>query len=124
MTELKKVLVCEDNRLTQKVLEAALRKKNFEIILAKDGEEGIRYIDENNIDLIITDINMPFNNGLEIVEHVRKKYSHKVPVIIVTNINLDDTRNHARELGANAYFTKPFDPGELLGAIDDLDIAG
>lgn len=117
-----KVLVCEDNKLTQRVLEASLQKMDFEVVLAKDGDEGITYIKENNVDLIITDINMPYNNGLELVEYVRKHFERKIPVIIVTNINLDDTRKHAMELGADAYITKPFDPGELRKAIESLQI--
>jgi len=119
-----KVLVCEDNKLTQKVLEATLRKMDYEIALAKDGDEAINLIREDDVDLIITDINMPYNNGLEIVEFVRKRFEYKVPVIIVTNINLDETRKHALELGADAYLTKPFDPGELKNVIESLQIPG
>ncbi len=122
MTEKQKVLVCEDNKLTQKVLEAALKKMDFDVILAKDGDEGISHIKEDNVDLILTDINMPYNNGLELVEYVRKNFERKIPVIIVTNINLEDTRKHAMELGADAYITKPFDPGELRKAIELLQI--
>ncbi len=118
-----KVLVCEDNKLTQRVLEAALRKLNFDIIVASDGEQGIRYIKEQDIKLIVTDINMPYNNGLEIVEFVRKNYKERIPVIIVSNISLDETRKHAKELGADAYFTKPFDPAELVKTIKTLVIA-
>ena len=119
-----KVLVCEDNKLTQRVLEVSMRKLNFDILVATDGEQGIQLIRENDIDLIITDINMPYNSGLEIVEFVRKNYEKKIPVIIVTNINLEDTRRHAKELGADAYITKPFDPTELLDAIHSLELPG
>ena len=119
-----KVLVCEDNKLTQRVLEVSMRKLDFDILVATDGEQGINLIRENDIDLIITDINMPYNSGLEIVEFVRKNYEKKIPVIIVTNINLEDTRRHAKELGADAYITKPFDPSELLDAIHSLELPG
>jgi len=120
MLQRPKILICEDNKLTQRVLEVALRKMSYEILVATDGDQGIKFIREQEIDLIITDINMPFNSGLEIVEFVRKQYSRKIPVIIVSNINLENTRKHAKELGANAYFTKPFDPSELINTIADL----
>lgn len=121
MSEKTKILVCEDNKLTQRVLEVALKKMDSEILVATDGDEGIRLIKEHKIGLVITDINMPYNSGLEIVEFVRKNYGRKIPVIIVTNINLDDTRKHARELGADAYITKPFNPDELLAIIRSLN---
>lgn len=117
-----KILVCEDNKLTQRVLEVALKKMNYETLVATDGEEAIRLIKENDIGLVITDINMPYNSGLEIVEFVRKKYGKELPVIIVTNINLDDIRKQAQELGADAYITKPFDPAELINAIQSLNL--
>lgn len=122
MTKRTKILVCEDNKLTQRVLEVALKKMNYETIVATDGEEAIRLIKENDIGLVITDINMPYNSGLEIVEFVRKKYGKELPVIIVTNINLDDIRKQAQELGADAYITKPFDPAELMNAIQSLNL--
>ncbi len=121
---MKRVLVCEDNILTQKVLEVALKKINFEIVLAKDGSEGIQFLEEQDFDLVLTDINMPYNSGLEIVQYIRKHKQLNIPVIIVTNINLEDTRKHARELGADAYITKPFDPQELLEAIKSLGLSG
>lgn len=124
MSERTKILVCEDNKLTQRVLEVALKKMDHEILVATDGEEAIRLIREQEIGLIITDINMPYNSGLEIVEFVRKNYGKEIPVIIVTNINLDDTRKHAAELGADAYITKPFDPAELLAIIQSLNLPG
>lgn len=116
-----KILVCEDNKLTQRLFEASLRKADYDIIIAVDGEQAIRYINEEEIRMVITDINMPFNNGLEVVEYVRKRYRNRIPVIIVTNINLEETRAHARELGADAYLTKPFDPDELIGIIQTLE---
>ncbi len=122
MSKHTKILVCEDNKLTQRVLEVALKKMNYEILVATDGEEGIRLLKENEIGLVITDINMPYNSGLEIVEFVRKKYGKEIPVIIVTNINLDDIRKQAQELGADAYITKPFDPAELIHAIQSLNL--
>ncbi|MEX0986771.1 MAG: response regulator [Bacteroidales bacterium] len=117
-----KVLLCEDNKLTQRLLEVTLKKLNFDIVVAANGEQGIRFLKEEDIKLIITDINMPYNNGLEIVEFVRKNYKEKIPVIIVSGINLEETQALAAELGADEYFTKPFDPVELVRAVKKLGV--
>ncbi|MEX2371177.1 MAG: response regulator [Bacteroidales bacterium] len=117
-----KVLLCEDNKLTQRLLEVTLKKLNFDIVVAANGEQGIRFLKEEDIKLIITDINMPYNNGLEIVEFVRKNFNEKIPVIIVSGINLEETQALAAELGADEYFTKPFDPVELVRAVKKLGV--
>ena len=117
-----KALICEDNTLALKVLEVTLRRLNFEVIVARDGDEGIRHLQEESVNLLVTDINMPYNNGLEVVEYLRKHSDRRIPIIIVTNINLEETRKHAKELGADAYITKPFDPDELVKAINSLNI--
>ena len=122
MSDKIKVLICEDNMLMQKVLEKALLHINFEIISVADGEQGIERIKGGDIGLIITDINMPYNNGLEIIQYVRKHYEKKIPVIVVTNILIEDTRKQAVELGADAFITKPFDPARLLTTIKELGI--
>jgi DNA-binding response OmpR family regulator len=120
MLENIKILICEDNRLTQRLLEMSLKKMNFDIHLATDGDEAIRILKEEDIGLVITDINMPYNSGLEVVEYIRRNFEKKIPIIIVTNIVLDETRILAEELGADSYITKPFDPIELTEAINAL----
>jgi DNA-binding response OmpR family regulator len=117
-----KILVCEDNTLTLKILEISLKKMGHEVILATDGEQGMNLLESEDIQLLITDINMPYNNGLELVQYVRKKYGKQIPIIIVSNINHAETRNHAIELGVDGYITKPFDPEELTTMIDSFQI--
>ena len=70
---------------------------------------------------MITDINMPYTKGLELVRYVNTKLKRKVPVIIVSGITLDETKEHARELGAAGYLTKPFDPKVMLEMVRSLE---
>ena len=122
MSEMKKVLVCEDNVLMQRLLQFTLESIGLEVIVADDGEEGIRFLKEQPVQLLITDINMPYNNGLELIQFVRKNFGKKIPVIIISNINLEETKKHAQELGADRYITKPFDPKQLVEIIQSLNI--
>jgi CheY-like chemotaxis protein len=118
-----KVLICEDNLLTRKVLEITMLKMDFDVVVAGDGMQGIAQLKEEDVQLIITDINMPYNSGLELLDYVRKNSKTRIPVIVVTNINLDDTRKHAAELGADAFLPKPFDPEKLKKAVEDIGLA-
>lgn len=115
-----KILVCEDNILTLRSIEYSLKKAGFEVSKAVDGDQGIRILEEEEIDLVITDINMPYTKGLELVRFVNSKMERKVPVIIITGITLEETREHALELGAKGFLTKPLDLDVLIDKVKSL----
>jgi CheY-like chemotaxis protein len=109
-----KILVCEDNPIALKTIEFTLIKAGYEVLEATDGEMAIGVLDSQQVDLVVTDINMPFTKGLELLRYINTQMKNKVPVIIISGINLKETQDHAHELGAKGYLTKPFDPKQLL----------
>lgn len=113
-----KILICEDNLMTLRTLEFFFKKEGHEVFKAEDGDQGIRLLDEQEIDLVITDINMPYTKGLELVRHVNTKFENRIPVIIISSITLQETIDHATELGAKGYLTKPFDPDVLVEMVN------
>jgi len=117
-----KILVCEDNSLTLRSIEYSLKKAGYEVSRAMDGDQGIRILGEEGIDLVITDINMPYTKGLELVRHVNTKLEKKIPVIIITGITLEETRDHALELGASEFLTKPLDLDVLVKTVKSLSV--
>jgi DNA-binding response OmpR family regulator len=117
-----RILVCEDEVLTLKTIEFVLNRKGHEVIKASDGDQAIKILQEEKVDLLLTDINLPYAKGLELVHFINTQLEPRIPVIIVSGITLDETRDHALELGAIGYLTKPFDPVELLGMIDSLSV--
>ncbi|MCJ7717792.1 MAG: response regulator [Anaerolineales bacterium] len=115
-----RILVCEDNLITLKTIAFSLAKKGHEVLKAEDGDQGIEFLDNENIDLLITDINMPYTKGLELVRYVNTQLETKIPVIIISGITLDETKDHAKELGAIGYLTKPFDPEVLIKMVQSI----
>ncbi len=115
-----RILVCEDNAMTLRTMEYVLKNAGFEVVMAVDGEQGIRILNEELVDLVITDINMPYTKGLELVRHVNTDMKKKIPVIIVTGITLEETREHAIELGASGFLTKPLDLDVLVDTVKSL----
>jgi len=115
-----KILVCEDNLLMLKTIEFTLKKHGYEVVNAVDGDQGIKALKSEQIDVLVTDINMPYNSGLELIQFIKTNMGNKIPVIIVTGITVEETRQHAKELGAANYVTKPFDPEVLVEMIKDL----
>ncbi|MCK5694548.1 MAG: response regulator [Bacteroidales bacterium] len=114
------ILVCEDNIMTLKTIEFSLKKAGYEVFKARDGFQGIRILGEEKIDLVITDINMPYTKGLEIIRHINTQMEVKIPVIVISGITNEETRAHAMELGAQGYLTKPFDPKVMMDLVRTL----
>ena len=109
-----KLLICDDDPMTLKALEFQFRKDGFLILKAVNGKEAQQILRENqDIDLLLTDIYMPMINGLELITLVRKTLESQMPILILTRVNVEDTILHAFELGANDYLTKPFSLEEM-----------
>jgi DNA-binding response OmpR family regulator len=90
-----------------------LKRDGFEIITAFDGKKGQEQIDNAEFDLMIIDLLMPYINGLELIEYVRRKLGKSIPIIVLSSVGLEETVLRAFELGADDYVVKPFSPNEL-----------
>jgi DNA-binding response OmpR family regulator len=106
----KKVLICEDNEVELKCIQMALNQYNVDTFLAPDGRKALKLIDENDFDLVITDIHMPYHNGDEILERVRTSLSPRVPVIIISSDREEEVIKLSLKLGADSFIEKPVDP--------------
>ena len=107
------ILIVEDDILLLKTLEFKLIKDGYIVVTLKNGFDAIEYLKENEPDLIVTDIMMPFINGLEIISFVRNEKKSKVPIIVLSSAGLEKTVLEAFQLGADDFVTKPFSPNEL-----------
>lgn len=109
------ILVVEDDFMMIKTIEHRLKNEGHQIIQAKDGQEASAIIQQQgaNINLIITDLLMPFMSGLELINLVREQYQMKTPIVVLSKVGNEDTVMQAFDLGADDYLTKPFSPNEL-----------
>jgi CheY-like chemotaxis protein len=116
-----KVLVCEDNEVALKVIQVALNRLNIHPLMATDGRQALKILEEEpNLDLIITDIHMPFNNGDEILNRVRVAAGQATPIIMISSDANDDVIRIAKNSGVNEFIEKPFDPKVLEAKVKKL----
>lgn len=110
-----KILVIEDDDIVRSTLKEILIAKNYSVVEAIDGEVGLRMAVDEFPDLIISDINMPRMDGLNLCLNLRSndEISH-IPLIFLTANNTDKDRLSGLEKGADDYLTKPFNNDELL----------
>lgn len=111
--KMKKILIIEDDLLISSLVQFRLKKDGYETLILKDGNEGIKAIDEENPDLIITDVMMPFRSGIEIIHHARKE-KPDVPIIVLSSLGEEEeVVLEAFNLGVSDFIPKPFNPNEL-----------
>ena len=122
----KQVLIVDDAISLRQMLALTLQKFGYQAIQAQNGVEALEQLKlYPDIEVVISDLEMPKMNGFEFLSHIRQnsKISHK-PVIVLTSRSADKHRQLAQELGANAYLTKPFLEHELISTLDKLTPIG
>lgn len=116
----KTILTVDDSRTMRDMLAMALADAGFNVVQAVDGEDGLAVLDANSadVDVIITDINMPRLDGFGFIEGVRKDNRHRTtPILVLTTESDGSKKDRARQAGATGWIVKPFNPVKLIDAI-------
>ena len=110
---MKKILVAEDNRLILETISHSLSREGYEIIKANDGKECLAILENTDVDLIITDLYMPYVNGNEVITILRDERKKTTPILVLSAAGAEDNVLKAFELGADDFMVKPFSLVEL-----------
>ena len=114
-----RVLLAEDSHNMRAFVRSALEAEgselgDVEVVEASSGFDALRLLPRGPYDLVITDINMPDINGLELVQFIRKSEQHKsTPILLISTLSSERDCERGLSLGANGYLTKPFTPEVL-----------
>ena len=117
------ILVVEDSATMRSLIASTLEELDpaVKITEAGSGFEALRLLPRGSFDLIVTDINMPDINGLELVSFVKTNPAYRrIPLVIVSTEGSERDRDKGMSLGADAYVVKPFDPEQLRRLAQDL----
>jgi two-component system chemotaxis response regulator CheY len=117
-----RVLIVEDSATMRGFVTASLESAGpYQVTPAESGFEALKILPRSHYDLIITDINMPDINGLELIRFIRDSERHKdTALIIISTDGHDADRERGIKLGADAYLTKPFTSDALLAVVERL----
>ena len=118
----RRLLVADDSVTTRSLEKAILEEAGYEVRLAADGHQAWRILEEEQIDLVVADVEMPGMDGFTLTETLRHSAAlRRIPVVLVTSLSSDRDRARGMEAGANAYIVKSgFDRGGLLEAVGQL----
>ncbi len=118
---MKKILVVDDDRIQIRLLEGVLGDSGYKVTTACEAAEGLQLAMDSGPDLIILDVMMPIINGYNFCRLLKSEEQQKhIPIIFLTSRDEEDDIQIGREMGAEAYLTKPVNVGELLEKIKDL----
>ena len=111
-----KILVVDDEREVQEIVEEFLTGRGYEVSVASNGEEALRAIEQEKPDVVLLDIVMPGMSGIETMKRI-KELNEKTGVIVITAVRDDKVGRGLMELGAYDYITKPIDFDYLETAV-------
>lgn len=117
-----RILVAEDNVTNQAIIRQLLDSAGHTVILASDGEDALDLYEQHKPDIAILDFNMPERSGLEVIAAIRamEPTGTRLPVIVLSASVTPETRDRARQAGADDFVGKPFDAAGLLQVVDRL----
>lgn len=116
----KRVLVVDDDEIILETVKVALQKRGFDVLLARDGSEGLMRAERDSPDLILLDVVMPRRSGFSVLEHLHKNRIQSPPIIMMSANEEDRIRLFAESRGVEAFFQKPFHIDDLMRKIESL----
>lgn len=117
----KNILVVDDSASVRQVVGIALRGAGYQVIEACDGQDALNKLTGQKVHLIISDVNMPNMDGITFLKQVKQLPAYKfTPVIMLTTESQEAKKKEGQLAGAKAWVVKPFQPLQLLGAVEKL----
>jgi two-component system, chemotaxis family, chemotaxis protein CheY len=117
----KTIMVVDDSGSFRTVVKLALQKAGFSVVEAVDGQDAAEKLDNTKPNLIVCDVNMPRMDGLNFARHVKANTSFKfTPMIMLTTESQQSKKDEGRAAGVRAWITKPFQPSQLVDAVQRL----
>jgi DNA-binding response OmpR family regulator len=113
-----RILVADDDRNIADLVRMYLAKAGYDVDVAADGDQTERLLKERQYDLLVLDIMMPGQDGLQIIRHLRRR--SELPVIFLSARSSDIDKVAGLQLGADDYVTKPFNPTELVARVQSV----
>ncbi|MHB9035366.1 MAG: response regulator transcription factor [Armatimonadota bacterium] len=114
----RKILACDDEKHIVRLVQVNLERAGYEVVTANDGKEALQKVADENPDLVVLDVMMPYMDGFEVLQNLRRNPSTRdIPVIMLTAKAQDADVFKGWQSGVDCYLTKPFNPMELLSFV-------
>ena len=118
---MKKILTVDDSSSVRQMVGFTLRSAGYEVVEAVDGKDGLGKAGAHKVDLVITDLNMPVMDGIEMITEIRKLSDHSfTPILMLTTESQPEKKDAGRKAGATGWIVKPFNSDQLVSVVRKL----
>ena len=115
---MKTILAVDDSVSMRQMVSFTLKTAGFDVTEANNGEEALKVAQGREFDLVISDVNMPIMDGIELIRNLRELPNYKfVPMLMLTTESTTDKKQQGRAAGATGWIVKPFNPDQLLATV-------
>lgn len=115
---MKTIMTVDDSATVRTCLESTLSEAGYRVIQAVDGLDAMQKLQDRPVDLVVTDLNMPNMDGVELIKTVRKTPGHRfTPILMLTSETQPELKQAGKQAGASAWVAKPFRPQNLLAVV-------
>ncbi len=117
----KRALTVDDSKTMREMVSFTLKGAGFDVIEAEDGQAALNVLGNSPIDVIITDLNMPVMNGIELIKKLRENPLYKfTPILMLTTESDDSKKSEGKTVGATGWIVKPFNPEKLIQVVNKV----
>jgi two-component system chemotaxis response regulator CheY len=114
----KSILVVDDAAVVRHVVSLTLKKSGYDVVQAVNGKDALEKLGCAKVEMVITDLNMPEMDGLELIRQMRKTEKYRfIPILMLTTVSQEEKRQEGQRAGASAWIFKPFHSTQLLEAV-------
>lgn len=114
----KRVMTVDDSATVRQVLSITLEEAGYEVLEAVDGADALEKLSRGSVDMLVTDLNMPKLDGIDLIQKVRQSPGNRfMPIIMLTTESQPEKKKAGKEAGASGWIVKPFRPEQLLAVV-------
>lgn len=115
---MKRIMTVDDSPTVRQMVGFTLRDAGYEVVEAIDGVDALNRLEQEQVDMLITDLNMPRLDGVGLIRQVRSDPGNRfIPILMLTTESQQEKKQAGKEAGASAWIVKPFRPEQLLGVV-------
>jgi two-component system, chemotaxis family, chemotaxis protein CheY len=117
----KTILIADDSASVRDLVSFTLENAGYKVLAGTDGKDALKFLNGEEIDLVITDLHMPEMDGISFIKEIRNKTEYKfIPILLLTTESHAEKKQHAKDAGATGWIVKPFVQERLLEVVEKV----
>jgi two-component system chemotaxis response regulator CheY len=114
----KRFLIVDDSASMRQLISFTIENAGYEVLVAENGEDALGKLNSRKVDIVITDLNMPDMDGIELIKKLRSMPDYRfAPIVMLTTESQESKKQEGKQAGASGWIVKPFSPEQLMDVV-------